>query len=46
MVDKTGKGWISAYELEDAIKDLGVYANHEDVYLFVRRYDKDSDGRL
>jgi Ca2+-binding EF-hand superfamily protein len=46
MLDKTGKGWISAYELSDVIKELGVYANHDDVYLFIRRYDKDNDGRL
>jgi Ca2+-binding EF-hand superfamily protein len=46
MLDRTAKGWVTAPELAEAVSDLGVFVNRDDVYLFVRRYDKDSDGRL
>ena len=46
MVDKHSKGWITAPELVDTLSEIGLYAHREDVYLFVRRYDKDSDGRM
>lgn len=46
MLDRTVKGWITAPELVDVLVDLGTYAHRDNVYLFLRRYDKDSDGRL
>jgi Ca2+-binding EF-hand superfamily protein len=46
MLDKSAKGWVTGPELSEAISDLGVYVHRDDVYLFVRRYDRDSDGRL
>lgn len=46
MLDAGAKGWVTAPELVDALSMLGVFAHKEDVYLFVRRYDKDSDGRV
>jgi len=46
MIDKNAKGWVSTPELVDSLAELGLYAHKDDVYLFVRRYDKDSDGRL
>lgn len=46
MLDHTAKGWVTSPELVDSLTHLGSYANRDDVYLFVRRYDKDSDGRL
>jgi Ca2+-binding EF-hand superfamily protein len=46
MLDRGSKGWITAPELVDVLVELGLYAHRDDVYLFVRRYDKDSDGRL
>ena len=46
MLDRTVKGWVTAPEIVDALADLGVYAHRDNVYLFTRRYDKDSDGRL
>ena len=46
MLDKEAKGWITAPELVDTLMDIGLYAHREDVYLFVRRYDRDSDGRF
>lgn len=46
MLDRTVKGWVTASEIVDVLQDLGTYANRDNVYLFTRRYDKDSDGRV
>ena len=46
MLDNGAKGWITASELIDSLSEQGFYAHKEDVYLFTRRYDRDSDGRL
>lgn len=45
-IDRNGKGWVTAPEIVDSLSDLGQYAHRDDVYLFVRRWDKDSDGRI
>ena len=45
-LDRTAKGWVTAPELYDALSELGLYCHKDDVYLFIRRYDKDSDGRI
>jgi Ca2+-binding EF-hand superfamily protein len=45
-VDKHGKGAVSGAELVDNLSELGMYANRDNLYLFVRRYDNDSDGRI
>ena len=46
VLDRSAKGWVTAPELIDSLSDLGMYAHRDNVYLFVRRYDKDSDGRI
>jgi Ca2+-binding EF-hand superfamily protein len=46
MLDRTAKGYVTASELADVLGDLGTYAYKDNVYLFTRRYDKNSDGRL
>lgn len=46
MIDRNAKGWVTSPELVEALGDLGLYSHKDDVYMFVRRYDKDSDGRL
>jgi len=46
MIDKNKKGYVTGPELSDALTDLGSRPLKEELYLFVRRYDKDSDGRL
>lgn len=45
-LDRSAKGWVTAPEIVDALAELGMYAHRDDVYLFVRRYDRDSDGRV
>jgi hypothetical protein len=39
-LDRTGKGYVSAPEIADALSDLGAYAHRDDVYLFCRRWDR------
>ncbi len=46
MLDRQGKGWVTGPEVNDALGDYGVFPHKEDVYLFIRHYDRDSDGRL
>lgn len=44
--DINGVGSVSTIELEEGMRRYGVYANREELYLFIRRYDADADGRL
>lgn len=46
MIDKYSKGWVTAPEIIESLGELGAYPHKDDVYLFVRRYDKDGDGRI
>lgn len=46
MLDIDNKGWISAPELYDTMIDLGYYSHRDLIYMFVRRFDKDTDGKL
>jgi Ca2+-binding EF-hand superfamily protein len=46
MLDVQAKGWITVPELSDTLSELGHYAHRELIYLFVRRFDRDNDGRL
>lgn len=46
MIDKNAKGWITAPELVDSLHTIGLHIDSENAYLFLRRYDRDSDGRL
>ncbi len=46
MIDRGGRGWVTSLELIDSLRDIGMYADRDSVYLFTRRYDRDSDGRL
>ena len=46
MIDKHNKGWVTGADITDALADYGLYPHKDDVYLFVRRYDRDSDGRI
>jgi len=46
LFDRKGKGMISPGEIEEAFNELGIFPNKEDLYLFIRRFDRDNDGRL
>eukprot|EP01017_Pseudomicrothorax_dubius_P035761 TRINITY_DN5056_c0_g1_i1.p1 TRINITY_DN5056_c0_g1~~TRINITY_DN5056_c0_g1_i1.p1 ORF type:complete len:597 (+),score=162.32 TRINITY_DN5056_c0_g1_i1:82-1872(+) len=44
--DEEGKGFVHLSRFESKLQSLGIYPNRDDVYLLIRRYDKDNDGRL
>lgn len=46
LLDRHVLGQLSANELSDSLASNGVYALSEDVYLFVKRYDRNLDGRV
>jgi Ca2+-binding EF-hand superfamily protein len=46
VLDRTAKGWITAHEVVESLSELGMYVNKEDAYMFVRRWDRNSDGRI
>ena len=46
LFDFDGKGWATASEIQTGLEELGVFQSRDDIYLFVRRFDKDNDGRL
>lgn len=46
MIDKFSKGWVTAPEMVESLSELGSYPHRDDVCLFVRRYDKNGDGRI
>ena len=46
LFDKKGKSFLSIGEIEEGFNDLGIFPNKEELYLFIRRFDKDSDGKL
>ncbi len=46
VFDTEGKGAITGAEFEEGLKKFGIYPNREEMFLFMRKYDKDKDGRL
>ena len=46
MLDKFSKGWVTAPEIIESLAELGMHPHKDDIFLFVRRYDKDGDGRI
>jgi Ca2+-binding EF-hand superfamily protein len=46
VFDRDGKGWITASELKEGLTNFNIFAQPEDIGFFIKRYDKDEDGRL
>jgi Ca2+-binding EF-hand superfamily protein len=46
LLDRLLLGSVSSTEIADTLASFGVYALSEDVFLFVKRYDRNLDGRL
>jgi len=46
MLDKDNRGFLTGPDLLNSMQNLGEYPSKDSVYLFLRRYDVDSDGRL
>jgi len=46
LMDCKGKGLLSAYELEIALNKLQIFPTKYELFLFVKRYDRDFDGKF
>ena len=46
MIDKKCLGWVSAPQLTQFLVEGGVFAHKDDVYSFVRRFDRDNDSKV
>jgi len=46
MLDGMGKGFITGPDLIDSLALFGVFPHKQDVYLWLKRYDRDADGKL
>lgn len=46
VFDQEGKGWVSATEIKEGLTHFNVFIQPEDISFFMKRYDKDEDGRL
>ena len=46
LLDRYNLGSLTATELSDSLASNGIYTSSEDVFLFVKRYDRNHDSRL
>jgi len=46
MLDPKNKGWLTGPDVLNSFELLGLQAIKDEVYLFLMRYDRDSDGRI
>lgn len=46
IFDIDSRGWISLSDLKIGLSDIGVFASHDELDLYFKRYDKDQDGRI
>jgi Ca2+-binding EF-hand superfamily protein len=46
LLDTEGKGWLSKYDLQVALKSLYIYSSVDEIFLFFKRYDTDNDGKF
>ena len=46
MIDSKSLGWVSAPQVQAFIVEGNHFSHKEDVYNWVRRFDRDNDSRL
>lgn len=46
VFDADGKGWITASEIKEGLVLFEIFAQVDDIQFFMKRYDKDEDGKL
>lgn len=46
LFDVNGRGFITSREFEMGLKELGVYPTKDEIFLVMKKFDKDEDGRL
>ena len=46
VFDSSGKGWINGAEIKEVLEIFNVFPQPDDIQYFMKRYDKDEDGRI
>lgn len=46
MLDRNNKGSVTAGEIIESMGVHGAYPHKDDVYLYIRRFDKSGDGKI
>ena len=46
IFDIDSRGWVSQTDLKVGLNQIGIFPSHDELDLFVKRYDKDGDHRL
>jgi len=44
--DPNGKGYVNKYDLDDGLKNYGVFATNNELYLLMKSLDSDNDALL
>ncbi len=45
-IDYEGLGRVNSILFEDFLREIGVITTLNDIFLFMRKYDSDNDGKL
>jgi len=46
IFDKNHKGFVTEFQIEEGMKSFGVYPTKDELYLFIRRFDKENIDQL
>lgn len=46
MIDENGKGYIASYDIEGVLNYLQIPISPDNVYLLIKHYDRDQDGKV
>ena len=46
IFDREGKGWITPPQLLTGLAQLNISASTEDIFIFMKRFDRFDSGRL
>jgi Ca2+-binding EF-hand superfamily protein len=46
MIDESGKGYIASYDIEGILNYLSIPLYPDNVYLLIKHYDRDQDGKI
>jgi len=46
IFDPRRMGTVNLYDLQAGLRDIGVFASHDECNLIMTRYDDNGDGRL
>jgi Ca2+-binding EF-hand superfamily protein len=46
IFDIDSRGWISIGDLKYGLNEIGIFASHDEIELYFKRYDKNADSRI